>query len=165
LQEEEALIMKLRTSDPWMPGFRYSATMPPMALNLIVSNVERTVSFYRTVFDAEVRYADIDFAAMRVGPVEVMLHADHTHEDHPWGQQLAAGAARGVGLQIRLLGVDPDETERRVRDTGGMVAVPTEEKGHGWREVVVRDPDGYEWGVGVLVGKALEALEEVRKLD
>ena len=46
----------------------------------------------RAVFDAEVHYVDIDFAAVRVGPAEVMLHADHTHEDHPWHGDLVAGA-------------------------------------------------------------------------
>jgi uncharacterized glyoxalase superfamily protein PhnB len=56
-----------------------------------------------------------------------------------------------LGAQIRLLGIDPDETERRARAVGAVVAVGTTTKGHGWREVIVRDPDGYEWGVGVLV--------------
>src|SRR5574341_2154125 len=104
---------KLRQGDPWMPGYRYGALLPPLSLNLIVSEVERAVHFYQAVFDAEVHYYDIDFAAMRVGPAEVMLHADHTHEDHPWYAELRAGATRGIGAQLRLLGVDPDETERR----------------------------------------------------
>jgi predicted enzyme related to lactoylglutathione lyase len=146
--------MKLRQGDPWMPGFRYGALLPPLSLNLIVSNVERAVQFYAAVFNAEVHYHDIDFAAMRVGPAEVMLHADHTHDGHPWHPDLVAGVKRGVGLQIRLLGIDPNETERRAHEAGAEVVAQTMSKGHGWRETLIRDPDGYEWAVGVLVEPA-----------
>lgn len=139
---------------PWMPGFRYGALLPPLSLNLIVTDTARSAAFYRDVFDAEVHYQDIDFAAVRVGPAEVMLHADHTHSDHPWFDALSAGERRGLGAQVRLLGIDPDEVERRAREAGAEVVAAATSKGHGWREVLVRDPDGYEWAVGVLVEPA-----------
>lgn len=145
---------KLRQGDPWMPGYRYGALLPPVSLNLIVAYVENSVAFYQAVFEAEVHYYDIDFGALRVGAVEVMLHADHTHDNHNWHPQLVAGETRGLGLQIRLLGIDPDETERRARAAGANVIAPTGDKGHGWRELLVRDPDGYEWAVGVLIPPA-----------
>lgn len=145
---------KLRQGDPWMPGFRYGALLPPLSLNLLVTDVARSVAFYRAVFEAEAHYHDIDFGAVRVGPVEVMLHADHTHEGHPWVEMTAAGAPRGVGLQLRVLGVDPDALEARARAAGAHIVAPATDKGHGWREVLVRDPDGYEWAVGVLIPPA-----------
>ena len=115
---------KLRTEDPWMPGFRYGALLPPLSLNLLVRDTQASAAFYRDVFEAEVHYVDIDFAAIRVGPAEVMLHADHTHEDHPWHAALVSGATRGIGAQIRILGMDPDALERRARAAGDYVAVP-----------------------------------------
>jgi catechol 2,3-dioxygenase-like lactoylglutathione lyase family enzyme len=142
---------RLRTGDPWMPGYRYGALLPPLSLNLIVSNVDRSVEFYRQVLGATIHYCDIDFAALRVGPAELMLHADHTHEEHPWHEALASGAARGVGAQVRLLGVDPDEVERRARAVEATLIAPAISKGHGWRETLVRDPDGYEWAVGIVI--------------
>lgn len=145
---------KLRTGDPWMPGFRYGALLPALSLNLVVAETERSVRFYQQVLNAEVHYFDIDFAAVRVGAAEVMLHADHTHEDHPWHAALASGAGRGLGAQIRLLGIDPDEVERRAREFGATIARPPTNKGHGWREILVRDPDGYEWALGVLIEPA-----------
>ena len=145
---------KLRQGDPWMPGFRYGALLPPLSLNLIVSDTERSVKFYQDVLDAEVHYYDIDFAALRVGPAEVMLHADHTHDDHPWHESLASGAARGLGAQIRLLGIDPDRVEAQANASGAQVVAPATDKPHGWREALVRDPDGYEWAVGVLIDPA-----------
>jgi len=145
---------KLRKGDPWMPGYRYGALLPPFSLNLLVSDVERAVKFYQEVLDAEVHYYDIDFGALRVGGAEVMLHADHTHEEHPWHSELTGGANRGVGLQLRLLGIDPDETERRARTYGATLIAGATDKGHGWRETLVRDPEGYEWAVGILVTPA-----------
>ena len=145
---------KLRQGDPWMPGFRYSALLPALSLNLLVADVERSVNFYQEVFEAEVHYFDPDFGAMRVGPAEVMLHADHTHEDHAWYPELEAGVGRGIGLQIRVLGIDPDALEARAIDAGAMVIAPATDKGHGWREVLIRDPDGYEWAAGVLIPPA-----------
>ena len=106
------------------------------------------------MFEAEVHYYDIDFAALRVGPAEVMLHADHTHDEHPWHDDLQNGARRGIGAQFRLLGLDPDTVESRASEFGAEIARPSTNKGHGWREVLVRDPDGYEWAVGVLIDPA-----------
>lgn len=145
---------KLRQGDPWMPGYRYGALLPPLSLNLLVADVERAVRFYTEVFQAEVHYYDIDFGALRVGPAEVMLHADHTHEGHAWHPELAGGVRRGVGLQIRVLGMDPDALERRARAAGAALIAGASDKGHGWRETLVRDPDGYEWAVGVLIEPA-----------
>jgi uncharacterized glyoxalase superfamily protein PhnB len=141
---------------PWMPGFRYGALLPGLSINLLVRDTARSAAFYREVFEAEVHYQDIDFAAVRVGPAEVMLHADHTHDGHPWvTEDIAAGAPRGVGAQFRLLGIDPDRLEERAAAAGAHVVAEPENKGHGWREILVRDPDGYEWACGVLVAPAL----------
>lgn len=145
---------KLRQGDPWMPGFRYGALLPPLSLNLLVRDTERAVAFYRDVLQAEIHYYDIDFAALRVGPAEVMLHADHAFDNHAWYPQLEAGAPRGLGAQLRLLGIDPDAVEQRARAHDAHLVAPATDKGHGWREVLVRDPDGYEWAVGVLIAPA-----------
>lgn len=57
-------------------------------------------------------------------------------------------------MQIRLLGVDPDAVEARAQATGATLISGARDKGHGWREVLVRDPDGYEWAAGVLIAPA-----------
>ena len=149
---------KLRQGKPWMPGFRYSALLTPISLNLLVTDVEKAVQFYQDVLQAEVHYWDVDFAAMRVSAVEVMLHADHTHTEHEWHENLVGGAARGVGAQIRLLGLDPDEAVKRARQHEAQVVAEPQDKGHGWREAYIRDCDGYEWAVGVLIPPAVGPL-------
>ena len=145
---------KHRKGTPWMPGFRYSALLPALSLNLLVTDTEKSVKFYQNVFEAEAHYYDVDFAALRVGPVEVMLHADHTHDAHAWYPQLQAGEARGIGAQFRVLGIDPDALAQRAHTYGATVIAEPVNKGHGWRETLIRDPDGYEWAVGVLIPPA-----------
>ena len=94
---------------------------------------------------------DPDFAAVRVGNQEFMLHADHSYDQHPWSARLTAGERRGLGAELRLLGIDPDDVARRAAAAGASIVRPVTERGHGWREVMVADPDGYVWAVGVLV--------------
>ena len=140
---------------PWIPGFRYGALLPAISLNLLVRDTAASAAFYRDVFGAEVHYQDIDFAAVRAATLEIMLHADHTHDTHPWYPQLVDNTTRGLGAQLRVLGVlDPDEIEDRAREHGAMVVIEAENKGHGWREVLIRDPDGYEWAIGKLISPA-----------
>ncbi len=35
---------------------------------------------------------------------------------------------------------------------GARIVQPATTKGHGWREVMVEDPDGYVWAVGLPTG-------------
>jgi uncharacterized glyoxalase superfamily protein PhnB len=141
--------MKKRTADPWMPADQYGRSLPKFTVNLLVRDVVRSEAFYRTVLNADFHYSDPDFAALRVAGVELMLHADHTYDKHPWYPRLSAGERRGLGAELRLFGIRPDEVEQRARQFGATIVQPTVTKAHGWREVMVEDPDGYVWAVGV----------------
>jgi catechol 2,3-dioxygenase-like lactoylglutathione lyase family enzyme len=88
---------KKRTGEPWMPADEYGRSLPALTVNLLVRDVERSAAFCRDVLGAEVRYSDVDFAAMRVAGVDFMLHADHTYEDHAWHSRLVSGEARAGG--------------------------------------------------------------------
>ncbi|MCH8920576.1 MAG: hypothetical protein IIA23_07710 [Chloroflexi bacterium] len=118
----------------------------------MTNDTDRLHTFYREVLGAEERYSDPDFAAMRLAQLDFMLHADHTYDGHPWYPRLKAAKERGLGAELRLLGVDPDEVESRARKAGAAILQPANDKAHGWREVVVQDPDGYVWALGVTIG-------------
>jgi catechol 2,3-dioxygenase-like lactoylglutathione lyase family enzyme len=140
--------VKKRTGEPWMPAAEYGRSLPALTLNLIVRDVARSTAFYRSVLGAEVRYEDPDFAALRLLGVDFMLHADHAYEANPWAPELATAASRGLGAEIRLLGLDPREVERRALAEGYRVVRTVTTRGHGWQEVMVADPDGYVWAAG-----------------
>ncbi len=142
---------KKRQGEPWMAAAGYGHQMPQFSVNLIVRDVARSVSFYTTVLEASLHYFDPDFAAIRVLDQELMLHADHTYDGHPWNKSLSSGSDRGLGAEMRLLGMAPDGVEVRAKEAGASVVVPATDKGHGWREVMIADPDGYVWAVGVRI--------------
>jgi catechol 2,3-dioxygenase-like lactoylglutathione lyase family enzyme len=140
--------LKKRTGEPWIPAADYGRSLPAFAVNLIVRDIERSVAFYTGVLEATLHYSDPDFAALRIGGAEVMLHADHAYEANPWAATLASDAPRGLGAELRLFGVDPDATAERARVAGALFK-DVSVRGHGWREAMVVDPDGYVWAVGV----------------
>jgi len=140
---------KTRTGDPFMSAGDYGRSLPRFTVNLLVRNVEKSLEFYHGVLGAAVRYSDGDFAALSLLGVDFMLHADHAYDHHPLYAPLMAARQRGVGAELRFLGVDPDEVERRAQSAGGIILQPAKDFGHGWREVTLLDPDGYVWTVGL----------------
>jgi catechol 2,3-dioxygenase-like lactoylglutathione lyase family enzyme len=139
--------MKTRTEESWIPAPAYGALLPQFTVNLIVRDVDASLAFYRQVLSADVHYSDRDFAALRILGAELMLHADHTYEGNPWRAGLESGQPRGLGAELRLLGMNPDAVAERARATDTLFK-EVAARGHGWREVMVQDPDGYVWAVG-----------------
>ncbi len=137
--------MKLRTGDPWMPADAYGRSLKGLTINLLVADVARSVAFQTEVLGAEVIYEDPDFAVVRGFGGEWMLHADHTYADHPLSGSLSTESVRGVGVEIRVHGCDPDIAEVRARARGDIVLAGAIDKPHGLREAFIVDPDGYLW--------------------
>jgi uncharacterized glyoxalase superfamily protein PhnB len=47
------------------------------------------------------------------------------------------------------MGIDPDAVEARAKAAGVTIIQPAADFPHGWRDVILADPDGYHWAVGV----------------
>jgi len=137
-----------------MPASEYSKTLKGLTINLLVKEIEPALSFAKEVLGAEVVYSDPDFAVLSACGAEWMLHADHTYDSHPMGNTVSNGAGRGAGAEIRLHGCDPDAAEEAAWERGYEVLSPATDKGHGVREVFIRDQDGYIWVPDVLLPEA-----------
>ena len=137
-----------RTGTPWMTPTEYGRSLTGLSLNLVVRDIAKSVPFYRDVLGMTVHYADADFAALEIAGAKVQLHADHTYEQQPWAPRLAETGKRGLGAEIRIMGIDPDAAETRARTKGVTILTGTKEWPHGWRYVVLEDPDGYAFAVG-----------------
>jgi catechol 2,3-dioxygenase-like lactoylglutathione lyase family enzyme len=132
-----------------MSAAEYGRTLSGLSVNLIVREVARSIPFYTGVLELRLLYSDEDFAAFEREGVRLQLHADHTYAQMPWAKRLAESSPRGLGAEVRILGIDPDAAERRARAGGFSVAVPVRDWPHGWRDCVLEDPDGYTFAVGV----------------
>ena len=131
----------------------YGRTLPFFTVNLLVSDLAKSVAFYTSVLGATLTYSDEDFAALRLRELEFMLHVDHTYDHHPWHQHLKSGQRRGLGAELRLFQTDPDALEARAKQYGATILQPSKDMPHGWRDVIVADPDGYAWAVGTSTHK------------
>ncbi len=141
--------MKRATEPPWMPAPDYAKTLSGLGINLLVREIAPAAAFAGAVLTARVIHADADFAVLRHGSAEWMLHADHTYQDHPLQGSLNEDIVRGVGAELRLYGRDPDAAEAAAREHGHTVLEGATDKPHGLREVYILDPDGYLWVPGV----------------
>jgi catechol 2,3-dioxygenase-like lactoylglutathione lyase family enzyme len=144
--------MKQSTTTPWMSADDYGRSLKGLTVNLLVRDIDGAMPFYREVLDATVIYADEDFAVLRRGEAEWMLHADHTYSDHPLRGSLDSDLHRGVGAEIRLQGRDPDAAEAEAQRLGYTVLEGATDKPHGLRECFLIDTDGYLWVAGVPIG-------------
>ena len=112
--------------------------------NLVVSNVERSLAFYRDVLGFTVTATVPDegpyvFAALQSGPVEIFLNAAEpaiaeypAFKDRPLGGTLT--------LFIEIAGIERAYDALRPRVT---VVMPLEKKWYGVTEFAFADPDGY----------------------
>jgi catechol 2,3-dioxygenase-like lactoylglutathione lyase family enzyme len=132
-----------------MSAADYGRTLFGLSVNLVVRDVARSLPFYTGVLELRLLYSDEDFAALEREGVRLQLHADHTYVRMPWAARLRDDSRRGLGAEIRILGLDPDAAEIRARDGGFTVLVPVRDWPHGWRDCVLEDPDGYTFAVGV----------------
>ncbi|MBI4640118.1 MAG: hypothetical protein HY731_05460 [Candidatus Tectomicrobia bacterium] len=137
--------MKLRIGDPWMSGADYGRSLKALTINLLVRDIEIALLFQREVLGVTVIYSDPDFAVLQGYGAEWMIHADHTYQGHAMEGILIASAQRGVGVELRLHGRDPDEAERAALRLGFRVLTSAMDKPHGLREAYVMDADSYIW--------------------
>jgi catechol 2,3-dioxygenase-like lactoylglutathione lyase family enzyme len=134
-----------------MAADAYGKMLTGLSLNLIVRDVGTSVPFYRDVLGMTVHYADADMAALQLETTQLVLHADHTYDKQPWASRLGEPGKRGLGAEIRILGIDPDAAERRATRLGAVVLVGARDWPHGWRDVILEDPDGYTFAVGTVL--------------
>lgn len=130
-------------------GAAYGKALRSFGVNLLVRDVLASVRFQVEVLGVEQVYSNADFAIMSHEGTEWMLHADHTYHDNPLLGLTGDSAVRGVGCELRLYGIDPDEAADRARARGYTVLAEAADKPHGLRESYLIDPNGYVWVPGV----------------
>ena len=137
--------MKLRKTDPWKPAIDYSRELNGLTINLLVNNISKATEFITNVIEAKIIYEDIDFAAIEGFGSKWCFHADHTYDKHPLTSFINKKQIRGNGIELRLLGCNPDQAEMRAKKYGFKVISKSQDKPHGLRECYIIDSAGYCW--------------------
>lgn len=123
---------------------------PPLIPELDVSDLDRSLAFYRGVLGFEILFERPEerFAYLTFGAVHLMLEeaAGPGRRFHPAPLEFPYG--RGLNLQIEV--PDVDGLHARAQAGGVSVRIPMEERWYrqgdreaGNRQFVVIDPDGY----------------------
>ncbi|MET0596628.1 MAG: hypothetical protein ABWZ57_02040 [Mesorhizobium sp.] len=137
------MVMK-RTKQPWMKAETFGRSLPGgIGINLLVPEIEPMEGFLRSVLSGRTIYADEDFAAIELGGALMMLHADHSYADHEMAGVVDGAELRGLGVEIRVYGLDPDQAEQAARRLGHVVLAGAVDKPHGLRECHLVGPAGY----------------------
>ena len=137
--------MKLRKKDPWKSAKEYSKDLSSLTINLLVKDVKLSKDFAEQVLNARIVYHDADFVAIEGYGSRWCLHAYHTYDTHPLMTLINQSKAKGVGVELRLIGCDPDEAEKRAKENGFRILAKSADKPHGMRETYIIDGDDYCW--------------------
>jgi uncharacterized glyoxalase superfamily protein PhnB len=123
----------------------YGKSLRGLGFNLIVKDVSRSIAFATDVLGAAVFFRTPTFAAMKLQGHDFMFHADETYRDNPLRGSLAGTAGRGIGVELRVYGCNPDQADAKARAGGWTVLASAMNKPHGLRESMILDEDGYVW--------------------
>jgi catechol 2,3-dioxygenase-like lactoylglutathione lyase family enzyme len=115
------------------------------AINLIVSELELSKSFYREVFGLPPQQEDEDLGIFRFKDTYVFLQHDSAHEDAPAGEVLAL-AQRGVG-QFAIIVQDVDAVRAELEQHGVTLISGPANRDWGMRTLTFADPGGYTWEI------------------
>jgi hypothetical protein len=142
-----------RTKTPWMKAEDYGRSLPRgIGVNLLVPEIAPMEAFCRDVLGATIVYADEDFAAVTLLGSAFMLHADHSYLDNPMAGIVQGIELRGMGVEIRIYGLDPDVAEARANEHGHIVLAAAIDKPHGLRECHIVGPSGYVFVPSLAIG-------------
>ncbi len=82
---------------------------------------------------------------MKLNGADFMFHHDNTYRNNPLAGSVKEAEARGIGVELRVYGCDPDAAEARARASGWTVLAGSLDKPHGLRECMIIDDEGYVW--------------------
>ncbi|MFD2205090.1 hypothetical protein [Kiloniella antarctica] len=128
-----------------MDAPEFGRSLSGLGINLLVNSVASELEFLTGVLLLEVLRSDKDFAVVRYLEQIFMIHGDHTYDRHPLSGLLCNGTLRGVGIELRLYNLDPDEACQRAEKLNYDIFAPAQDKPHGLRESYLASPSGYMW--------------------
>ena len=143
--------MKLRKKDPWKSASEYSRDLSGLTVNLLVEDINLSIHFLKKIIEAKIVYQDPDFAAIEGFGSRWCLHSYHTYESHPYMNVIKNSNPKGLGIELRVIGCDPDRAEERAKKENYIILSTSTDKAHGMRECYIHDNNGFCWVPSIIV--------------
>ena len=143
--------MKLRKKDPWKSAREYSRDLSGLTINLLVEDINLSIDFLQKIIKANIVYQDPDFAAIEGYGSRWCLHSYHTYESHPYMNVIKNSNPKGLGIELRVIGCDPDRAEERAKKENYIILSTSTDKAHGMRECYIHDNNGFCWVPSIIV--------------
>jgi lactoylglutathione lyase len=114
-------------------------SMKNMITMVMVSDMERSIRFYRDILGLKLRFQSPDWSEFDVGGTTLALHGGGKPAPPSHGGEQTAGTA-SIGFDVE----DVDKVYEDLKSKGARpVMSPTERSGEGIRLAVFIDPDGF----------------------
>ena len=110
---------------------------------LLVSDLSRSIQFYRQLLDREPASQDARHSRFDLGQVSLTIHEDLTPAEVSIWKVEPMPERRGWGVYLTFPTDDLDETYRRLTAIGGEILTTPQAPSWGTRMFLVKDPDGY----------------------
>ena len=143
--------MKLRKKDPWKSASEYSRDLSGLTVNLLVEDINLSIHFLKKIIEAKIVCQDPDFAAIEGFGSRWCLHSYHTYESHPYMNVIKNSNPKGLGIELRVIGCDPDRAEEKARKENYIILSTSSDKAHGMRECYILDDNGFCWVPSIIV--------------
>jgi lactoylglutathione lyase len=116
-----------------------------LRVELFVSDLPRSVDFYRSILGFEIERHQKDYASVRDGGVVLGLVpvTNLPESDGPGFTQAKLAGYRGAGVEIVLEVDDLSATAARVAAAGYPMSEPQQRRPWGLTDFRLFDPDGY----------------------
>ena len=143
--------MKLRKKDPWKSASEYSKDLSGLTINLLVKDIKHSINFLQKIINAKIIYQDPDFAAIEGFGSSWNIYSYHTYDNHAYINIIKSSKPKGLGIELRVIGCDPDRAEERARKENYIILSNSMNKPHGMRECYILDNNGFCWVPSILV--------------
>lgn len=118
---------------------------------IIVSDMNRSVEFYRDKLGIPLKFQSPDWTEFQTGATTLALHGGGVRQDHaPAGDPSKQAGTCSIGFNVE----DVDKTYAELQARGIMfVMPPTQREGEGIKLAVCIDPDGLPVSFAQLMDK------------
>ncbi len=110
---------------------------------LLVSNLARSVQFYRELLQRGPASEDERHARFDLGPISLTLHEDLTQAEISIWKVDPVPQQRGWGVYLTFPTDDLEATYRKLTRIGAEILSKPQETPWGTRMFTAKDPDGY----------------------